>query len=271
MTFFKRPLHVERDINPLHLWRPINSAQWTTIDTGKFSLCKDNGRGTARDLAQATADDRYTHGTDSRGNQFMRDTVGDKFMTVTSSVVADWKFMHDGVKPITIACIVEIEAQTTNNSFLRTGGASANNGFNSRVNGVIGTAVQVLNSAGGGNGAVEMREDNNGVNGIYVLVGRWRDGDNSAVVTPGVANKIDADMRLQGTNQSVNQPRQDSYNAGAAESVLQLGETAAATGNGIIGKWYEWLIDDRWWSDSILHGYEQRAITEFGADKMILT
>ena len=270
MTFFGRPLRVRRDINPLHLWRPIDSAQWTTIDTGKVSLCKDNGRGTARDLEQATPADRFTHGTDSRGNQFMQDTVGDKFMAVTSSVVADWTFMHNGLQPITIACIVEIDAQSTMNNIMRTFGASALNGFNSRINGLVGTAVAVAASVGGGNGAVEMLEEDNGPNGIYVFVARWRDGDNTSVITPHANNKIDAELRSQGTNLSVNQPRQSAYNTGAPEFILRLGETADATVNGIIGKFYEWIIDDRWWSDSILHGYEQRAVAEFGAAKMIL-
>ena len=259
---------VQRDINPRNLYRPINNATWTTLVSGKVSVLKDNGRGTARDLTQSTDANRPVHGTDSRGNEFQDHGSGETWLDAATK--ADWTWGHDPPEGsgVTVASIVEVDSvSATQNIIAVTSDSSATNGWRMHVNGSVGSGFHVYRTTGN---AVSCTTgtNNNGPTGIYVIVSRWRElDDDSQGADP--ENRVSARLRVNGVELIVNQPRQSTYTGNEPLIALRVGSSSAGT-VGLTGKLYELALDDRWWSDDLVMRYEQRAITEFGADKMIL-
>lgn len=263
-------LDVETEIDPLHLYRPINNATWTTLVGGKVDLLKDNGRsGTALNLQQTTDANRYTHGTDGDGNEFMRDTTGSKFMTDVVGAVADWKFLSDGLQGVTVSMTLEIEGVSDQNQLIETSaGGSSNIGVFCRMNGSAGSLYSVYSGLGGANGTVELfpGTGENGAVGLYTFINRYRKLDEDAV-TPGVANLREAEMRINGVSLIVHQPLPATYSASNPNNVLRFGALSGVTG--LHGKLYELVIDDRWWSDELVRRYESRGVNVFKTGNMI--
>ncbi len=258
---------VQRDINPRNLYRPINNATWTTLDAGKVSVLKDNGRGTARDLTQSTDVNRPVHGTDSRGNEFMDHGSGETWLDAATK--ADWTWSHDPPEGsgVTVAAIVEVDSVLTTNTIAVTSDTSVTNGWRITVNGFSGSAVSVYRTTGSAV-SCQCGPNNNGPTGIYVVVARWRElDDNSVGGDP--ENRVSARLRVNGVELLVNQPRQGTYTGDEPLIPLRVGSRSAGNG-GLDGKLYELAIDDRWWSDDLVARYEQRAVSVFGAGKMIL-
>ncbi len=276
MTVYNRTLDVQRDINPLHLYRPINNATWTTLETGAVSVLKDNGRGTTKNLTQGTAANRPDHGTDSRGNEFMEFTKSspdEQF--VQGAAAADWTFLNfpgDG-GGATIGFVVAVDDLTADSIFYSTSIVDTETGVFGRINARNGNGCTVYKD---GNQAVvqlavggPVQDGQIGPVGIYSYVGRYRKTDDISQ-SQDPENRIDAELSVSGTRLIVNQPLPFSgaYLNQTPNHALVLGNTLTATNLGLRGKIYEAFFDDRYLSDTLVAQYHARAVSQFGAFNM---
>ncbi len=265
-----RTLNVVADINPLHLYRPINDVTHTLLNGGKVERLKDIGRGAtaSADLNQAVAANRFTHGTDANGNEFMQSLTGDGgTIWLAGSLAADWNFMNNPDDlGCTVACIAEIDEITTQNVLLSTGFVDTTEGMYLALNGTSGTSLVVNRSFGGASALRLMTEAaNNGAIGMYSIVARYRD----LGTTDEGSNRVEAMISVNDVTLLVSQPRKFDYATGNPRSPLYVGALETAETQGIIGKIYEVAADDIWWSDELASAYHKRAVDEFGAGNMI--
>ncbi len=266
-------LDVETEIDPLHLYRPIDDATHTVLVGGKVDTLKDiSTRGATLDLTQTTDANRFTQGTDGGGKEFMRSLVGDAGeIWLDATTAADWSFMHSpGGLGCTLACVVEIEdVATTQNNILGTTIAGAGVGAEIRLNGSAGTVLMVPQGPVAPM-AMALYTDsnkNNGTNGVYSFLARYRD-----LGTLGVTNataSVEGETSVNGTRLLWSK-RLNDYASIATDPDFPLRVGAMVNGtNGIIGKIYEVVLDDRYWSDELVRRYHARGVSEYGAGNMI--
>ncbi len=270
-------LDVETEINPLHLYRPIDDATHTVLSGGKVDTLKDIGRSeTALNLQQTTDSLRFTQGTNgTTGQQFMSGDGTHKMVDVVGTV-ADWDFTcklanGDGC---TLACIVNVTGSSPFNAVMTTnntlsGGSSAT-GFYLFANGTATTRGLVFNGVSG-QGAIECVPDAATAGAIpdtYVIIFRYRRSDFIATLSE---DRVEGEIRSNGVSLYLNLPRANAFNDSTSPtSVLQVGEQEATTPDvGMVGEIYEIVLDDRWWSDELVRRYEARAVSNYGAGNMI--
>ncbi len=263
-------LDVKSEVDPLHLYRPINDATHTTLVGGKVSVLKDQGRsGTLRDLSQAVDANRFTHGVDANGKDFMQSSAETIWLDAVAAV--DWEFMHN---PLglggTIAGVIEVTSEAGLNTLLSTGASTSDVGIFFLLSGSDGTRYSV--NSGGGPGTESLKMDvgvlNNGATpAIFSFLCRHRDSAASNGTNEGF--QVDATVSLNGVELLRAQPKDAAFTAGSPSAPLRLGAVEGTGTIGIRGKVYEIVLDNRWWSDDLVNRYHRQAAIEYGAGNMI--
>ena len=276
---FSKHLRVRRDIDPLHLYRPIDSAQWTTLVSGDVSVLKDNGRGPTLDLTQSTAANRPGQGVDALGNSFMSFTQSNpNEQSLVGAAAADWRFLVDVPDGggVTIAFTVEVTDITANNVIFETLDDGNDIGVFGRINGASGSGCYTHLGTGGGNLSVDLQSGGPnqsaliGPAGVYTYVARYRDiNDVGPIKDP--ENKREAELSLAGQVLMVNQPRPGEFLAADPTRAIRIGAHTTVANLGLRGNISEFFFDDRYLSDELTRRYHQRGVDQFGAFKGILT